>query len=118
VWYAGFADKYQQIVGNGNPVSGPYFNLSVPEPTGVVVALATQEPKGHSLLGFTSVVAHKIFCDFFFVGSHEVVNQLCGRLSKHLLGFDRPAPRFVARIWPVNLYGIVCLVDLVSQLGC
>jgi acyl-CoA reductase-like NAD-dependent aldehyde dehydrogenase len=57
VWYAGFADKYQQIVGNGNPVSGPYFNLSVPEPTGVVVALATQEPKGHSLLGFTSVVA-------------------------------------------------------------
>lgn len=57
VWYAGFADKYAQIVGNGNPVSGPYFNLSVPEPTGVVVALATQEPKGHSLLGFTSVVA-------------------------------------------------------------
>jgi len=57
VWYAGFADKYQQIVGNGNPVSGPYFNLSVPEPTGVVVALATQEPTGHSLLGFTSLVA-------------------------------------------------------------
>lgn len=57
VWCAGFADKYQQIVGNGNPVSGPYFNLSVPEPTGVVVALATQELRGHSLLGFTSVVA-------------------------------------------------------------
>lgn len=57
VWYAGFADKYAQIVGNGNPVSGPYFNLSVPEPTGVVVALATQEAKGHSLLGFTAVVA-------------------------------------------------------------
>jgi acyl-CoA reductase-like NAD-dependent aldehyde dehydrogenase len=57
VWFAGFADKYAQIVGNGNPVSGPYFNLSVPEPTGVVVALATQEPKGHSLLGFTAVVA-------------------------------------------------------------
>lgn len=57
VWFAGFADKYAQIVGNGNPVSGPYFNLSVPEPTGVVVAVATQEPKGHSLLGFTAVVA-------------------------------------------------------------
>jgi acyl-CoA reductase-like NAD-dependent aldehyde dehydrogenase len=57
VWYAGFADKYAQIVGNGNPVSGPFFNLSVPESTGVVVALATQGPKGHSLLGFTAVIA-------------------------------------------------------------
>jgi acyl-CoA reductase-like NAD-dependent aldehyde dehydrogenase len=57
VWYAGFADKYAQIAGNGNPVSGPYFNLSVPEPTGVVVALATQGAKGHSLLGLTAVVA-------------------------------------------------------------
>jgi acyl-CoA reductase-like NAD-dependent aldehyde dehydrogenase len=57
VWYAGFADKYAQLAGNGNPVSGPFFNLSVPDPTGVVVALAPQAVKGQSLLGFASVAA-------------------------------------------------------------
>lgn len=57
VWYAGFADKYAQVAGNGNPVSGPFFNLSVPEPTGVVVALAPQGLRGHSLLGFSAVIA-------------------------------------------------------------
>lgn len=57
VWFAGFADKYSQIAGNGNPVSGPYFNLTTPEPTGVVAALAHQEAKGSSLGGLCSVVA-------------------------------------------------------------
>ncbi|PWC07272.1 aldehyde dehydrogenase family protein [Mycetocola zhujimingii] len=54
VWYAGWADKYVQVAGNANPVSGPYFNLSVPEPTGVVAIVA---PQGTSLLGLVSVVA-------------------------------------------------------------
>ncbi|WP_203336904.1 aldehyde dehydrogenase family protein [Nocardioides limicola] len=54
VWYAGWADKYAQVVGGGNPVSGPFFNLSSPEPTGVVAVLA---PQGSSLLGLVSVVA-------------------------------------------------------------
>jgi acyl-CoA reductase-like NAD-dependent aldehyde dehydrogenase len=54
VWYAGWTDKITQVAGNANPVAGPYFNLSVPEPTGVVAALA---PQGSSLLGLTSVVA-------------------------------------------------------------
>ncbi|WP_403020096.1 aldehyde dehydrogenase family protein [Salinibacterium sp. GXW1014] len=54
VWYAGWADKYVQVAGNGNPVSGPYFNLSTPEPTGVVAIIAPQES---SLLGLASVVA-------------------------------------------------------------
>lgn len=57
VWYAGFADKYAQVAGNGNPVSGPFFNLSVPEPTGVVVALAPQGSRGQSLLGLSAVIA-------------------------------------------------------------
>lgn len=57
VWFAGFADKYSQIAGNGNPVSGPYFNLTTLEPTGVVAALAHQEAKGSSLMGMCSVVA-------------------------------------------------------------
>ncbi|MCU1420871.1 MAG: aldehyde dehydrogenase, partial [Microbacteriaceae bacterium] len=54
VWYAGWADKYLQVAGNGNPVSGPYFNISTPEPTGVVAVIAPQES---SLLGLVSVVA-------------------------------------------------------------
>ncbi|MCI4657077.1 aldehyde dehydrogenase family protein [Cryobacterium zhongshanensis] len=55
VWYAGWADKYLQVAGNANPVSGPYFNLSVPEPTGVVAIIAPQS--GGSLLGLVSAVA-------------------------------------------------------------
>ena len=55
VWYAGWADKYVQVAGNGNPVSGPYFNLSTPEPTGVVAIIAPQQ--GGSLLGLASVIA-------------------------------------------------------------
>jgi acyl-CoA reductase-like NAD-dependent aldehyde dehydrogenase len=54
VWYAGWADKYLQVAGNGNPVAGPYFNISTPEPTGVVAVIAPQES---SLLGLVSVVA-------------------------------------------------------------
>ena len=48
VWYAGWADKIAQVVGGANPVAGPYFNLSTPEPTGVVAVLA---PQDSSLLG-------------------------------------------------------------------
>lgn len=58
VWYAGWADKYVQAAGNGNPVSGPYFNLSTPEPTGVVAIVAPQA--AGSLLGLVSVVAPAI----------------------------------------------------------
>jgi acyl-CoA reductase-like NAD-dependent aldehyde dehydrogenase len=54
VWYAGWADKLTQVVGNANPVAGPFFNLSTPEPTGVVAVLAPQQS---SLLGLVSVVA-------------------------------------------------------------
>ncbi|MEU5886537.1 aldehyde dehydrogenase family protein [Streptomyces sp. NPDC047461] len=54
VWYAGWTDKIAQVVGGGNPVAGPFFNLSTPEPTGVVAVLAPQES---SFLGLVSVVA-------------------------------------------------------------
>jgi acyl-CoA reductase-like NAD-dependent aldehyde dehydrogenase len=54
VWYAGWADKITQVVGNANPVAGPFFNLSTPEPTGVVAVVAPQQS---SLLGLVSVVA-------------------------------------------------------------
>jgi acyl-CoA reductase-like NAD-dependent aldehyde dehydrogenase len=44
VWYAGWADKLPQVLGGSNPVAGPYFNFTVPEPTGVVAVLAPAEP--------------------------------------------------------------------------
>jgi acyl-CoA reductase-like NAD-dependent aldehyde dehydrogenase len=44
VWYAGWADKLPQVLGGANPVAGPYFNFTVPEPTGVVGVLAPEEP--------------------------------------------------------------------------
>jgi acyl-CoA reductase-like NAD-dependent aldehyde dehydrogenase len=54
VWYAGWSDKLAQVLGNLNPVAGPYFDISAPDPTGVVAALA---PQSSSLLGLVSVVA-------------------------------------------------------------
>ncbi|NJQ00612.1 aldehyde dehydrogenase family protein [Streptomyces zingiberis] len=54
VWYAGWSDKIAQVVGGANPVAGPYFNLSSPEPTGVVAVLA---PGDSSFLGLVSVIA-------------------------------------------------------------
>ncbi|GAA2128305.1 aldehyde dehydrogenase family protein [Streptomyces synnematoformans] len=54
VWYAGWTDKVAQVAGAGNPVAGPYFNLSAPEPTGVVAVVAPQES---ALLGLVSVLA-------------------------------------------------------------
>lgn len=54
VWYAGWSDKVMQVHGSANPVAGPYFDFSVPEPTGVVAVIA---PQDSSLLGLVSVVA-------------------------------------------------------------
>ena len=57
VWYAGWADKIAQVRGAANPVAGPYFSFSLPEPTGVVAVLA---PQDSSLLGLVSCVAPAI----------------------------------------------------------
>ena len=54
VWYAGWADKYAQLIGTVNPVAGSYFNFSIPEPTGVVGVIA---PETSSLLGLVSRLA-------------------------------------------------------------
>ena len=74
VWYAGWADKITQVVGNANPVAGPYFNLSTPEPTGVVAVLA---PQASSLLGLVSVVAPVI---------------VTGNTTVVVSSYDRPLP--------------------------
>jgi acyl-CoA reductase-like NAD-dependent aldehyde dehydrogenase len=54
VWYAGWSDKLAQVLGSSNPVAGPYFNFTIPEPTGVVAVLAPDEPP---LLGLVSRIA-------------------------------------------------------------
>jgi acyl-CoA reductase-like NAD-dependent aldehyde dehydrogenase len=64
VWYAGWADKLAQVIGSSNPVAGPYFNFTVPEPTGVVGILAPDEP---ALGGLVSRVAPAL------VGGNAVV---------------------------------------------
>src|SRR5256714_5172896 len=51
VWYAGWTDKLAQVLGSSNPVAGPYFNFTVPEPTGVVGVLCPEEP---ALLGLVT----------------------------------------------------------------
>lgn len=64
VYYAGWSDKYTQIFGSVNPVAGPYYNFTVPEPTGVVGIVAPEEP---ALLGLVSRIAPAI------VGGNTVV---------------------------------------------
>ena len=64
VWYAGWSDKIAQVVGGANPVAGPYFNFTVPEPTGVVAVLAPEEPP---LAGLVSRLAPAL------VGGNAVV---------------------------------------------
>jgi acyl-CoA reductase-like NAD-dependent aldehyde dehydrogenase len=74
VWYAGWADKISQVYGSANPVAGPYFNLTTPEPTGVVGVIA---PAAASLLGLVSVVAPVI---------------VTGNTTVVLASQDRPLP--------------------------
>jgi len=64
VWYAGWADKLPQVLGGANPVAGPYFNFTIPEPTGVVALLAPDEP---ALDGLVSRLAPAV------VGGNAVV---------------------------------------------
>ena len=64
VWYAGWCDKVHQVLGATNPVAGPYFNFTIPEPTGVVGVIA---PADQSLLGLVSRLAPAI------IGGNTVV---------------------------------------------
>jgi len=54
IYYAGWADKYEQVLGSVNPVASPHFNFTVTEPMGVIGAIAPDEPP---LLGLISLVA-------------------------------------------------------------
>ncbi|MFV0462215.1 MAG: aldehyde dehydrogenase family protein [Nostocoides sp.] len=74
VWWAGWSDKYAQVLGGLNPVAGPYFDISAPEPSGVIGVLA---PQASSLLGLVSVIAPVV---------------VSGNTCVVLASTDRPAP--------------------------
>ena len=74
VWYAGWADKITQVTGTSNPVAAPFFNISSPEPTGVVAVVAPQQS---SLLGLVSVIAPVI---------------VTGNTCVVLTSYERPLP--------------------------
>src|SRR3954470_21047382 len=65
VWYAGWADKISQVLGSANPVAAPYFNFTIPEPTGVIGIVA---PEASSLLGLVSRVAPPLVAGNAVVG--------------------------------------------------
>jgi len=74
VWYAGWADKIAQVCGSANAVAGPYFDFSLPEPTGIVAIVA---PRESSLLGLVSVVAPVV---------------VTGNTCVVVASYDRPLP--------------------------
>ena len=57
IYYAGWADKYEQVLGNVNPVAAPYFNFTVTEPMGVIGMIAPDRPP---LLPLISLIAPAI----------------------------------------------------------
>ena len=57
VWFAGWTDKLAMITGSSNPVAGPFFDFSIPEPTGVVASIASQKS---SLLGLVEAIGSVI----------------------------------------------------------
>ena len=92
VWYAGWADKYSQIVGHQNPVAGPYFGLSVPEPNGVVAAWSSASDKGSSLLGLVATIAPIIVSgNTVVVGSHPTMPLPAMTFAEVLHSSDVPA---------------------------
>ena len=102
VWYAGWPDKVAQIAGGANQVAGPYFNFSVPEPTGVVAVIAP--PEG-GLLGLVSVLAPVIATgNTAVVVASEPGSLPAVTLSEVLVTSDVPAgvvnvPRCSPRTW-------------------
>ncbi|MBE7326015.1 aldehyde dehydrogenase family protein [Nocardioides sp. Y6] len=87
VWYAGWADKITQVTGSANPVAAPFFNLSSPEPTGVVAVVA---PQASSLLGLVSVLAPVI---------------VTGNTAVVITSYERPLPS-------VNLAEVLATSDV------
>jgi acyl-CoA reductase-like NAD-dependent aldehyde dehydrogenase len=89
VWYAGWADKYAQVVGSSNPVAAPYFNFTFPEPTGVVGIVAPDEP---ALAGLVSRLAPAIVSgNTAVVVASETAPLVAVELAEAIATSDVPA---------------------------
>ena len=75
VCFGGWADKYAQVLGCNNPVAGPYYNFTVPEPTGVVGVIAPDDP---ALLGLVSLIAPPLCAGNAVVALGSEANPLVG----------------------------------------
>jgi acyl-CoA reductase-like NAD-dependent aldehyde dehydrogenase len=103
VWYAGWADKLGQALGSSNPVAGPYFNFTVPEPTGVVGILC---PEGPPLAGIVTRLAPAI------VGGNTVV---CVASEQHPLAAVELAESLATSDLPGGVVNV--LTGLKSELA-
>jgi acyl-CoA reductase-like NAD-dependent aldehyde dehydrogenase len=89
IWYAGWGDKLPQVLGGSNPVAGPYFNFTVPEPTGVVAVLAPPEP---ALAGLVSRIAPALIGGNAVVAVAAELHPLAAiELAEALATSDLPA---------------------------
>ena len=92
VYYAGWTDKFSQILGSINPVATSHFNFTIPEPSGVVVALAPDEP---ALLGLVSIIAPIIASGNSVVALASAANALAPlTFSEIMATSDIPAGVF------------------------
>jgi aldehyde dehydrogenase (NAD+) len=90
IHYAGWADKYEQLLGNVNPVSSPHFNFTVTEPMGIVGVLAPEEA---SLLALVSLIAPAITCGNVVVALASQAHPYPAIVLGEMLATSRSAPR-------------------------
>src|SRR5437868_8475586 len=90
VYYAGWTDKFSQILGSINPVATSHFNFTIPEPTGVVVALAPDAP---ALLGLVSVVVPIIASGNSVIALASTTNALAPLTFSEIIATSDLPPR-------------------------
>ena len=127
VWYAGWADKLPQVLGGANPVAGPYFNFTVPEPTGVVAILAPDAPALDGLVsriapvivsGNTAVVVASEISPLAALELAEAIatSDLPGGVVNLLTGFRAELAPILASHMDVNAIDVTGAGDETTEL--
>jgi acyl-CoA reductase-like NAD-dependent aldehyde dehydrogenase len=127
VWYAGWADKLPQVLGGANPVAGPYFNFTVPEPTGVVAILAPELPPLEGLVsriapaivsGNTTVVVCSESAPVAALELAEAIatSDLPGGVVNLLTGFRSELAPILAAHMDVNAIDVTGAGDATAEL--
>ncbi|WP_211588994.1 aldehyde dehydrogenase family protein [Allorhizocola rhizosphaerae] len=115
VWYAGWADKIAQVIGNANPVAGPYFNLSSPEPTGVVGVIGPSDLveaiASVIVTGNTCVVVTPRAVEAVFLAEVFATSDLPGGVVNILTGYPKEVGPWLASHDDVNALDLSGLDD-------